>query len=156
DTDVFLQGLGYPNLHPGIREAVTQALACFKRALYMPATAMLAAATEATWTECGTAVANKLAIPKLQATMADPYVGIGKKVLETRKALEQPTAKSLLRAAGQTIGKVNDAEAWTTILREKRNALHWTKAKSFAIEHSDTANLLMAAPLHLGTLEAIR
>lgn len=156
DTDIFLQGLGCPNLHAGIREAITQALACFRRALYMPATAMLAAATEATWTECGMAVAKKLANTKMETMMVDSYVGIGKKVLETRKALEHASAKTLLTAAGQTIAKVNDAEAWTTILRDKRNALHWGKAKSFVVVHSDTANLLMAAPLHLGTLEAIR
>jgi hypothetical protein len=155
DVDVFLSGVNCKSLHEGIREAVAQALTCFRRALYMPATAMLAAAAEATWTECGRAVAKNLGNASLEKTLINPREGIGKKVAATRKALEHGNATALLTAAAQPLAKVVDAESWTTILRDKRNALHWTKAKSFVVAHSDTANLLMAAPLHLGTLAAI-
>lgn len=156
DPDVFLQGIDCKTLHPGIREAIEQALGCFRRGLYMPATAMLAAGAEATWIECGSAVAKYLGNTKLENAVNDQYVGISKKVTEIRKALEQPNGKALLKNAGLTIAQVVDAELWTTTLRDRRNALHWGKAKSFIAEHSDTANLLMAAPLHIGSLEAIR
>ena len=122
----------------------------------MPATAMLAAGAEATWTECGIAVAKNLGNSKLDAVVSDPYASISRKVLETRKAVEDPAAKPLLKSADQTFVKVRDAEVWTTVLRDRRNALHWGKAKSFVADHSETAALLMAAPLHIGTLEAIR
>jgi hypothetical protein len=62
----------------------------------------------------------------------------------------------LLKSADQTFARVADAEVWTTVLRDRRNALHWGKAKSFVADHSETATLLMAAPIHIGTLEAIR
>lgn len=156
DVDVFLQGLDCKTLHPGIREAVEQALRCYKRDLYMPATAMLAAAAEATWTECGIATAKKLSKPKLEATVGDQYVSISKKILEIQKTFEQPDGKALLQSAGQNNARVNDAELWTTALRERRNALHWTKATSFIADHSETGILLMAAPTHIGALEAIR
>lgn len=156
DPDIFLQGIDCNTLHDGIREAIEEALGCFRRGLYMPATAMLAAAAEATWTECGAAVAKKLNNAKLNGVVSDPLSGISKIVAETRKALEQPDGKTLLKAASQHISKVTDAEVWTTTLRDRRNALHWGKAKSFAADHSETGTLLMAAPLHLGTLEAIR
>lgn len=156
DPDIFLQGIDCKSLHAGIKEAVNQALGCFRRGLYMPATAMLAAAAEATWTECGMAVATKLGDAKLQGVVSDPYASISKKVVETRKALETANGKVLLKAAGQSVAKVTDAEVWTTVLRDRRNALHWTKAKSFVAEHSETASLLLGAPLHLGSLEAIR
>ena len=52
DVDIFLEGVDCKNLHPGIHEAIEQSLMCFRRGLYMPATAMLAAAAEATWCEC--------------------------------------------------------------------------------------------------------
>lgn len=156
DPDIFLSGVDSKQLHPGIREAVEQAIQCFRRGLYMPATAMLAAAVEATWTECGIAVAKNLSDAKLEGLFSDQYASISKKVSELRKSLEQATAKPLLKNAGQSIAKVNDAEVWTTVLRDRRNALHWTKAKNFIAHHSDTATLLMAAPLHIGTLEAIR
>jgi hypothetical protein len=156
DPDVFLQGINCATLHPGIREAIAQALGCFRRGLYMPATVMLAAAAEATWTECGVAVAKKLGNAKLDGVVSDPLASIAKIVTETRKALEQPDGKVLLKAAGQHIAKVSDAEVWTTALRDRRNALHWGKAKSFIADHSETGTLLMGSPLHLGTLEAIR
>jgi hypothetical protein len=156
DTDIFLQGINCKTLHPGIHEAITQALGCFARGLYMPATAMLAAATEGTWTECGIAIARKLTNTKLEGIVNDQLASISKVVTETRKVLEQPAGKILLGAAGQHIAKVTDAEVWTTTLRDRRNALHWGKAKSFIADHSETGTLLMAAPLHMGTLEAIR
>jgi hypothetical protein len=156
DPDIFLEGINCKALHPGIHEAIRQSLDCFRRGLYMPATAMLAAAAEATWTECGAAVAKRLANPKLTAAVNDPLASIGKRVTEIRKALEPQDGKTLLRDAGQTSSKVADAEVWTTALRDRRNALHWTKAKSFVADHSETGTLLLAAPMHIGTLEAIR
>ena len=156
DPDIFLRGVDCKTLHGGIREAIEQALLCFRRGLYMPATAMLAAAAEATWTECGAAVAKKLANAKLDATVSDPYASISKKVTETRKALDAADGKALLKAAGRSVADVVNAEVWTTSLRERRNALHWGKAKSFVADHSETASLLMGAPLHVAALEAIR
>ena len=157
DPDIFLQGIVSKTLHEGIREGIDQALGCFRRGLYMPATVMLAAATEATWTECSKAVAKKLGNSKLDKLVNDPMSSIAKIVVETRKSrLNMGDAKDLLMAAGQHISKVTEAEVWTNALRDRRNALHWGKAKSFIADHSETGTLLMAAPQHLGTLEAIR
>src|SRR4029077_12319922 len=74
DADIFLDGIDCRTLHSGIVEAIEQALVCFRRALYMPAMAMLSAAVEATWRECGTAVATNLSDPKLTVTLSDPFV----------------------------------------------------------------------------------
>lgn len=156
DADIFLRGIDCTTLHPGIRDAIGQALLCFQRGLYMPATAMLAAAAEATWTECGQRVAAKLPSPKLDAVVNDAYASISKKVTETRKVLEAADGKALLKTAGRTVADVINAEVWTTALRDRRNALHWDKAKSFVVGHSEAADLLLSAPQHLATLEAIR
>ncbi len=156
DTDIFLHGINCSTLHPGIREAIDQALGCFRRGLYMPATAMLAAAAEATWIECGVKVAAKLANTKLEGIVGDPYASISKKVTDIKKALEAGDAKSLLKLADRSVADVVSAEVWTTALRERRNALHWDKAKSFLADQSETGTLLMSAPQHLGTLETIR
>src|SRR5262245_43411078 len=146
DIDIFLKGIDCKAIHSGIHEAIEQSLACFRRGLYMPATVMLGAATEATWTECGAAVATNLSDAKLAATLADPYSGFAKIVSDIRKVLEHKNAKALLAKAGLSIHQVNDAEIWTTALRERRNALHWGKAKSFVADHAETGTLLMAAP----------
>ena len=127
DSDIFLQGAHCDMLHPGIREAVKQSLDCFRRGLYMPSTVMLAAAAEAVWTECGVAVAKRLVNMKLESVVADPLASISKKVVAVRKVLEQHDGQALLKAAGQHAAKVADAELWTTTLRDRRNALHWSK-----------------------------
>lgn len=154
DPDIFLQGVNCATLHDGIREGVAQALMCFRRGLYMPAVVMLAAAAEATWTECGLAVARHVGHATLGTHVADQRIGVSRKIVEIRRALE--SAPDLLKSAGQTMPKVAEAEQWTTILRDRRNALHWGKAKSFIVEHGDTASLMLGGPLHLQTLEAIR
>lgn len=156
DSDVFLEGVSCSSLHSGIHEAIEQALLCFRKGLYMPATAMLAAAAEATWSECGTAVAKNLSDAKLDSLFSDQYESISKKINELRKAFEKPDGKALLKTAGQHLSKVEEAQVWMTVLRERRNALHWGKANSFIADHSETAALLMGAPQHIGTLEAIR
>jgi hypothetical protein len=156
DTDIFLQGINCDSLHQGIRHAIDQSLDCFRRGLYMPAIAMLAAAVEATWAECGRKIAVNLSNTKLEGIVNDPFASISKKVTEIRKALEASDGKALLKSANRTVADIGNAEVWTTVLRDRRNALHWDKAKSFLIDHSDAANLLLAAPLHLGSLEAIR
>jgi hypothetical protein len=155
DTDVFLKGIDCNSLHSGILEAIDQSLSCFRRGLYMPATVMLAAAAEGTWTESGSAIAKSLSDAKLQAIVSDSFVSIGKVVSEVRRTLESQ-GKPLLQKAGLTIHQIIDAEIWTTALRDRRNALHWGRAKSFTADHSDNGTLLMAAPQHLGTLETIR
>ncbi len=156
DPDVFLQGADCVSLHQGIREAISQSLGCFRRGLYLPAIVMLAAGAEATWIECGTAVAVKLVNKKLSTVVEDPFASLSRKVTEIKTALESPNAKGLLKAARTNLAKVTDAEVWTTTLRERRNAVHWGKAQSFIAQHSDASSLLLAAPLHLGTLEAVR
>lgn len=156
DPDVFLQGADCVTLHPGVREAITQSLACFRRGLYLPAIVMLAAGAEAEWIECGTAVAAKLGDTRLRELIERPRTSFAEKVMGIKRTLESATSKDLLRAAGTNPARVSDSELWTTTLRERRNAVHWGKAQSFIAQHSDAASLLLSAALHLGTLEAIR
>jgi len=156
DADIFLRGVECKTLHDGILEAIEQSLLCFRRGLYMPATVMLAAAAEATWTECGVAVCKQLPSTKLDVTVNDPYTSISKKVAEIQKVLHSPDGRTLLKRVGRSPADVENAVVWTSNLRERRNAVHWGKAKSFIADHSETASLLMSAPLHIGTLEAIR
>ncbi len=157
NVDIFLKGLDIKSLASGIHEAIEQTLGCFRRGLYFPATVMLAAAVEAAWTEMGTALAKKISNSKLELLVADELVGIARKVNEVIKAIDNDSAaKPVLAAAGISKHDIGHAETWTTVLRDRRNALHWGKTKSFIADHCETAALLMAAQLHLATLESIR
>ena len=155
DVDVFLNSLG-AGLHAGIREAIKQSLSCYRRGLYLPCLVMLGAGVEAAWIECGSAVAKKLGDARLESTVADPFVGLSRKVAQTTRSLDSAQAKVLLRSAGVSKSRLDDAEVWTTALRGRRNALHWGNAKSFIAESADAEGLLLGAPFHVGTLEAIR
>lgn len=154
DPDILLSEVDCATLHPGILEGIKQSLNCYRRGLYMPAVAMLAAAVEACWTECGRAVATKVGSSKLANVIANS--GFGKIVAEVSTVLQQENAKAIREASGQNAFHVRDAEVWTTLLRDRRNALHWDKKNSFIVEHSETAVILLAAPIHIRTLEAIR
>lgn len=156
DPDIFLSGISCQTLHDGIREAVEHSLLCFRRGLYLPATAMLAAAAEGAWTECGAAVAKHLTKSGLGKLMGDPLSSISRKVAETHRALQTPDGAALVKAAGRSAPEVDTVVLWTKELRDRRNALHWGKAKSFRADHGETGILLMGAPQNIGTLEAIR
>jgi hypothetical protein len=156
DVDVFLAESKLRDLHDGVLEAITQSLSCLRRGLYLPAIVMLAAGAEAAWFECGGAVATKLGNTKLRTVVDDPMVSLSRRVSAIKAVLSEQSAKELLRAAGTNLSRVTDAEVWTTTLRERRNAVHWGKAQTFIAQHSDASSLLLAAPLHVATLEAIR
>lgn len=155
DTDVFLNGLGCSSLSEGIRVGVRQSLECFRRGLYLPSIVMLAASAEATWIECGTGVASKLGNQKLTDLVSNPFDGIGKKVDAIRSSLATH-GKDVLKAAKVQMQKLEAAEQWTATLRERRNALHWGKSGNFIADHTEAGTLLLGAPVHLATLEAIR
>jgi hypothetical protein len=124
DPDIFLAGIACSTLHPGIHDGIEQSLDCFRRGLYMPSLAMLAAAVEACWTECGAAVAINTGDSHLNKTIANPYAHISKIVNDTRAALQSGHSKALLKNAGKVVSNVSEAELWTTVLRDRRNALH--------------------------------
>ena len=155
DIDVFLEGVSTESLHEGIKLAIEESLRTFRKGLYMPAIAMLAAAAEATWTECGSGIAKNKGDQPLQKAI-DDQSGIAKLVSMIVKIISGPNGKDLLENSGVSIHEVNEAHRWTDELREKRNALHWGKKKSFIAEHSDAATLLMGAPRHIRTIERIR
>jgi hypothetical protein len=154
DTDVFLAGIGSARMHDGIVEGIELALVCFQRGLYMPSTVMLAAAVEAEWIECGTAVATKLGSTSLQKKITDECP-IGRLIPAIQKTLES-AGTAILSDAGETIATLTEVVTWTNVLRDRRNYLHWGKAKSFVADHSSTASLMLGAPLFLKTLVNIR
>jgi hypothetical protein len=156
DVDIVLSDIDAVALHQGVREGIVQSLECFRRGLYMPATVMLAAAVEAAWTECGIAVATHLNSTKLKDQFDNPRVSISQKIVESVKVFEQPDGKTLLKAASQSESMLREAQVWTNVLRHRRNAVHWGKARCFSADHSETASLLMAAKNYIELLESIR
>ena len=92
----------------------------------------------------------------MEELVNEPMTGFAKIVSETHKVLSDGTVIVLLDAADRRLADVNEAVGWTTVLRERRNTLHWGKGQGFITDHASSASLLMGAPIHLSTLEAIR
>jgi hypothetical protein len=153
DIDLLLDGAEVPSLHDGVLQALKQAVLCLQKSLFLPSVAMLAASAEAQWIECGRVVARSDA--KILEAIGSPYTGIGKIVQLLCNHLNGP-GKETLKAAGVSSGQLLEAQSWTVVLREHRNALHWGKSGTFVKSYEDVAPLLMAAPIHLGTLERLR
>jgi hypothetical protein len=159
DVDLLLNGQDCAELHEGVREALRLSVDCLRRDLYLPAIAMLAAAAEAQWVECGRAVASSTQPPaqKLRDAIDDPHSGIGKTVAQLcGHLIGKGPGSDIRRAAHVTDAQLLEAQGWTLVLREHRNALHWGKAQSFTKSYAETAALLLAAPIHFGVLEALR
>lgn len=75
DGDFYLSALAATSLHPGIVEALKQAVASFRNGLFVPALAMLDAASEGSWFEAGQALATRPPVDpggvKLTAVLQD-------------------------------------------------------------------------------------
>ena len=88
--------------------------------------------------------------------LRDPYYGITEDRLGQSEGLGAQDLK-----ANPSEDRVVDPQrhrrgSLDVALRERRNALHWGKAKSYIADHAETGTLLMPATQHLKTLEAIR
>lgn len=161
DGDLYIKELPSGTLHPGIKEALRLAVACFRQELYVPAVAMLAAASEGAWIELGKALGSRrphdAKSQKVLATVMDEFEGIGKKVnlivdLYSRQDLFSDCAKT----SGISLNRLREVVLWTHTVREARNVLHWGVSPTPANTYEKVAILLMSALQNLGDLEALR
>jgi hypothetical protein len=155
DIDLLLAG-ELPGLIAGVRAALRLASECLRRGLYLPSIAMLGSAAEAQWIECGLAALNgESTATKTLATLNNQYAGFAKKVADLCNYLNGPGVHVRDAHAVRSADLV-EAQAWTTVLREHRNAVHWGKGQSFTKSYGQAATLVLAAPIHLATLERLR
>jgi len=161
DGDLYLQELGLVDLHPGIEEALREAVRCFRYDLFTGTVAMLGAASEGIWVELGRALVN--ACPgssksqKIDSGLDMSSRGIGYLVKQIVEICEDRSETGdILKQANVTLAELRSAALWWDTVREARNVLHWGVEPAFANSFDKVSALMLSAASHLITLWKIR
>lgn len=159
DGDLYLQELGLEDLHPGIQEALREAVRCFRYDLFTGTVAMLGAASEGLWIELGRALVN--ACPdssrsqRITKELSRSQHGTGYLVKQIAEMCENE-ARTILKQANVAPATLRSAVLWWDTVREARNVLHWEVEPTFANSYDKVSVLMLSAASHLRTLWTIR
>ena len=162
DGDLYLAGLPTTSLHHGVKDALWMAVACFRAELFVPAVAMLGAATEGAWIELGRSLVArhpdeapcKKAMKILEGDVAAirQIVNTITEQLYARQDLFDDCAKS----SGVSLDRLREIATWSHTVREARNVLHWGVSPNPGNTYEKVAVLLMSALQNVGDLEKLR
>jgi hypothetical protein len=160
DADLYLRNLANVTLHPGIEAALRKALLCLRQDLYDPAAAMLGAAMEGAWVELGTSLvfaAGDSNTGKPGKIIVSDRAGIRDRIESVCKLYEkQDLYSDLWEETGVRPQSLQEIGAWSDVVRESRNILHWKARTKPNNSYSKVATLLMAALERLGRLHAVK
>jgi len=163
DPDLFLHSLEIPNIDKEVEESLRESVRCFKHELFLACLAMLGRASEGAWIELGLtlcAVAPSTApinIKKIREKLEDPFVGIGKKILETAQLYQRADIfDNLHRTCGVKPQDLNNIIVWADAVRESRNSVHYGAEPSMPNTYEKIAVLLIGCVPHLRLLYRIR
>ncbi|OQB74399.1 MAG: hypothetical protein BWX92_03029 [Deltaproteobacteria bacterium ADurb.Bin135] len=163
DPDLFLHSLEISNIDKEVEESLRESVRCFKHELFLACLAMLGRASEGAWIELGLtlcAVAPSTAptnIKKTKEILEDPFVGIGKKILQTAQLYQRTDIfDSLHKACGVKPQDLNNVMVWADAVRESRNSVHYVAEPSMPNTYEKIAALLIGGVPHLRLLYRIR
>jgi hypothetical protein len=160
-ADLYLLRLAPNSLHSGVEQALRMSLECFRRDLYVPALAMLGAASEGAWIEMGNALAkskpSESQASKTLATINDDRKSIRTKIAEVSALYARADLfRELHDRSGVSHRRVSDIAVWSDLIREARNVLHWNVKPTVPNTYETVATFLMAGSSALLDLHAVR
>jgi len=158
DGDLLVRSLDTADLHPGIAEALHQAVHCLRLELYLPAIAMLGAASEGAWTELGRSLAALFPGDKEVSQDLDKItgfnLGVAKKIDLVLKLFGKACSeKGLNGGRRQDLLRISQ---WSDLVRDGRNALHWDTDATIPNTYEKVATLLLGAASNIGLLYEVR
>jgi len=163
DPDLFLHSLEIANIDKEVEESLRESVRCFKHELFLACLAMLGRASEGAWIElgltlCGIAPSTApINVKKIKEKLEDPFVGIGKKILETAQLYQRADIfDSLHKACGVKPQDLNNVIVWADAVRESRNSVHYGAEPSMPNTYEKIAALLIGGVPHLRLLYRIR
>ena len=163
DPDLFLAELSIPDLDTEVEEAIREAVRCFRHELHVACLAMLGKASEGAWldlglTLCGVIPADKAKeAEKIRSRLVDPFVGVGKKILEVLKLYESTILSAdIIKISGVRPQDLRNAVVWADTVRESRNSVHYGVEPAMSNSHEKVGTLLIAAVPHLKLLYAVK
>jgi len=161
DADLYLKRLSAGALHPGVEEAIRLSLDCFRRDLFLPALAMLGAASEGAWVETANALArchpSDPRASRLIGLLNDSQTSVRSKIGKTCELYDQSTLyESTYAASGVDNRRLHQVAEWSDVVREARNVLHWGTTSIVPNTYEKVAILLMAATSELSALHEVK
>lgn len=164
DPDLFLNELNLPDLHVEVKEALREAVSCFRADLFTAAVVMLGKASEGTWIEAGLALLS--ALPDDDATARDkrrldwsgPDVGFARKMREIMKLYEtrQDVFKQVGATANVRLDELRMTMIWSDSLRDARNVVHHNVDTNINPTFEMVSTLFLAALPNLRALHRLR
>lgn len=160
DPDIFLKEIGIKGIHPGVEEAILEAVKCFRHELYTACLAMLGKAAEGAWIEVGLALLNSPAIDasldgttKLRETLESPTIGIAKKITEVVKLYERNEIfGEVAKRSNVRPQDLRNSTVWADVVRDSRNTVHYGVEPAMSNSYEKVGALLIGAVTHLRIL----
>jgi hypothetical protein len=166
DADLYLAELQIPELHVEIKEALAQAVQCFRHDLFVPCLAMLAKASEGAWTELGLSLLEvdvdnpnlkREKRDKIQQTLTSPDASMVKKIRTVLELYDRQDVFSEVRKrSGFDNRALTEVSLWANIVRDSRNAVHYGASPSTTNTYEKVAALLLGASHNLRLMYSIR
>lgn len=159
-ADLFLSDLAIPDLHPGVAESLQLAVRCFRHDLYLPCLAMLGRASEGAWLELGRSLLKVQGLPdpyraKLANELESDKVSIFAKVKSISELYRSQAVFKCVATRSHPADHLEEVRAWSEVIRDTRNAVHYKDDGPVEIDYEKTAILLMGVAKNLGTLYRI-
>jgi hypothetical protein len=162
DGDLYLTELNIPDLHEEVREALRDAVACFRAELFTPCLAMLGKASEGAWIEVGLALCEAAADPsdrqvaKTEADLRGDRVSVTQKIRSvTSLYLRRDILNDVHVACKVDVGPLQAAAQWSDLVRDSRNTVHYQVNATTRNSADKVSVLLLSACSSMRTLYAI-
>jgi hypothetical protein len=142
-----------------VQEAIEDALACFRKGLYLPAVVMLGKAAEGAWKEALAIAAVRLEPSRrkqLQRTIEDPRSGFADIIKRGRDTLTNVDLRPFLATAAVRHDALDSVVIWSEELRKARNTVHFGVKPLVPNDFAKAAVLFVAGADHLGLLYRLR
>jgi len=163
DPDLFLHSLEIPDIDKEVEDSLRESVRCFKHELFLACLTMLGRASEGAWIELGlrlcaiTPPTAHIKANKIKEKLEDPFVGVGKKILETVKLYQRRDIfDNIHKMSGVKPQDLNNAMVWADAVRESRNSVHYGAEPSMPNTYEKIAALLIGGVPHLRLLYRIR
>jgi hypothetical protein len=164
DADLYLADIGIPDLDVEVEESLRDAVQCFRYDLYVPCLAMLTRAFEGAWIELGHSLLgfepDNPRLPadrrlKTRETLNGSRRGIMAKVDTVLRLYDRDVYSRLRDECGCPPRYLRRVAAWTDVVRDSRNAVHYGVEPATQNTYEKVAALLLGAAPNLRVICAI-
>lgn len=164
DPDLFILQTRIDNAHSDVIAALRDSIDCFKNNLYRASLTMLGKAVEGAWIELGFSLANIVAAadPKFDKDRFDTalkgFDGVPKKIESVVRLFtdRQDLFKELSKNSQVTLYMLREAQIWSDVIRDSRNAIHFGVEPRIPNTYEKTSTLLYSAITHLGSIYTLK